>query len=100
MRNQGFQVDDDNDPVEEHIPGDGSIDLQVEDKPSHKDWGCNGIGPRKVDGCDTNREAKIKSMGSQKSTFTGCFFLFFSRGLYYKCYSTKYKYKYKSRYET
>ena len=76
MRNQGFQVDDDNDPVEEHIPGDGSIDLQVEDKPSHKDWGCNGIGPRKVDGCDTNRQAKIKSMGSQELTFTGRFYFF------------------------
>ncbi len=31
-RNQGFQVDDDNDPVEENIP-DASVDVQVEDKP-------------------------------------------------------------------
>ena len=71
LRNQGFQVDDDNDPVEENIHGAGSVDVQVEDKHTYKDCGCNGIDPRKVDGCDTNREAKIKSMGSQELTFTG-----------------------------
>ena len=76
LRNQGFQVDDDNDPVEENIP-DTSVDAQVEDKPTYNDWGCNGIDPRKVDGCDTNRKAKIKLLGSQELTFTGWFLLFF-----------------------
>ncbi len=89
MRNQGFQVDDDNDHVEENIP-DSSIDVQVEDKPTYKDWGCNGMDPRKVDGCDTSRKAKIKLMGSQELIFTGWFLLFFMV-LHYKCYSTKYK---------
>ena len=81
MRNQGFQVDNDNDndndndPVEENIP-DASVDVQVEDKPTYKDWGCNSFDHRKVDGYDTNRKAKIKLMGSQELTFTGCFLLF------------------------
>ena len=74
LRNQGFEVDDDNDPVAENIP-DTSVD--VGDKPVYKDWGCNGIDPRKVDGCDTNRQAKIKKSGSQQLTFTGWFLLFF-----------------------
>ncbi len=76
LRNQGFQVDDDNDPVEENIP-DASIDAQVEDKTAYTDWGCNGIVPRKSDGCDTNRKAKRKLLDSQELTFTGWFLLFF-----------------------
>ena len=44
---------------------------------AYKDWGCNGIDPRKVDGLDTNMQAKTKSMSSQEFTFTGWFLLFF-----------------------
>ena len=44
LRNQGFEVDNDNDPVVENTPN-ASID--VSDKPVYKDWGCNGIDPRK-----------------------------------------------------
>ncbi len=43
LRNQGFQVDDDNDPVKENIP-----DTNTEDKPTYKDLGHNGIDPRKM----------------------------------------------------
>ena len=38
LRNQGFQVDDDNDHVEENL-SDGSVAVQFEDKPTCNDWG-------------------------------------------------------------
>ena len=37
---------------------------EVKDKHTYKVWGQNGIGPRKVEVCVTNRQANIKLMGS------------------------------------
>ena len=47
MRNQGFEVDDDNDPVEENIP-DTSIDAHVEDKPAYIDQAAMVMIPEKL----------------------------------------------------
>ena len=67
LRNQGFEVDNDSDPMGDIIP-DPSTD--VGDKRAYKDWGWNGIDPRKFDGCDMNGQSKNKKNGSQQSTFT------------------------------
>lgn len=42
--NQGFQINDDNDPIVENISG---TSVEVDGKPMYKDWGCNDIDPRK-----------------------------------------------------
>ena len=83
MRNQGFQDDDDNGPGVENIP-EASID--VGDKLVYEDWGRNGIFPRKVDGWDSNREAKIKEMGSKQLTF------YYIDGFYFSSHQTAIKY--------
>ena len=67
--NQGFLVDYDNDYMIEKIL---DTSVNVGHKPIYKDWGCNGIGPREVDGWNTKRAAKtIKKISSQDLTFTG-----------------------------
>ena len=58
LRNQGFEVDNDSDPVEDNTP-DPSAD--VGDKRAYKDWGWNEIDPRKIDGSDMNEQNKNKN---------------------------------------